>query len=137
MAPPAPPSGSYQGVLDIELRNHLQVAIVPRPGGALTVSLNLVDGDFRLFAAGTPLTAEGRAEPFPEAELLLYTALLTSPPRIDGPCKDQPVSLAVSLARRGTNQRVSGSLSAYCGANHYSGIPVRILRLSGDLPKIP
>lgn len=137
LAPPGPPSGSYQGMLDIEIRNHLQVSLLPRDGGALAVSVSLVDGDFGLFAPATALTAEGRAEPFPEADLLLYTARLAAPPRQGGPCGDQPVSLGLSLSRRGSNVRVNGSLTAYCGAEHYAGVPARVLRVTGDLPRVP
>ena len=44
------------------------------------------------------------------------------------------VSLALSLHRRGKNNRVGGSLTAYCGKDKFYGVPVRILRLTGELP---
>ena len=54
-----------------------------------------------------------------------------------GRCGGEPVSLALSLARRGDARRVAGGLTAYCGADRFAGVPVRVLRLSGELPLPP
>jgi hypothetical protein len=68
---------------------------------------------------------------------VLYTARFDGAVVAGGMCGAAPVSLALSLARRGTNDRVGGSLAAYCGKSTFIGKPIRILRIEGSLPKQP
>lgn len=69
-----------------------------------------------------------------EAHFRLYSARFSAPASLGGPCGDQPISLALSLHREGSNQVVVGGISAYCGADRWYGKPVRVLRLFGNLP---
>jgi hypothetical protein len=68
-----------------------------------------------------------------EAHFRLYSARFSAPASLGGPCGDQPISLALSLHREGSNQVVVGGISAYCGADRWYGKPVRVLRLFGNL----
>ena len=43
---------------------------------------------------------------------------------------------ALSLARRGTNDRIGGGLTVYCGAETFRGVPSRVLRLTGSIPPL-
>jgi hypothetical protein len=63
--------------------------------------------------------------------MVLTTASFSLPARTSSPCAAQPITLHLSLSRRGQNARVGGGITAYCGD---SKIPARVFRLSGDLP---
>ena len=64
----------------------------------------------------------------------MYVASWSYSMPASSPCRGEPVSLALSLVRRNGNARVGGSLTAYCGVDKWHGVPVRVLRLSGELP---
>lgn len=120
--------------LDVDIREHATLRL-ERRGESLKVRLTLSRG-FGVLADGSTLSGSGRLERFPEAEVELVTAELAGPAQSGGPCGDQPVSLALSLHRRGAAPRLSGSLTPYCGKDVWSGIPARNpLRLSTTLPK--
>jgi hypothetical protein len=130
---PRPRTTVLTGDLDLDIRSQAHVALTVS-GFHVTAALTLSKG-FGVVTA--PLAGEGHVERFAEADLTLYTAQLDAPADPSGPCGAQPVSLALSLRRRGTDAHVGGSLTAYCGAATWHGTPARLLRLAGDLPLPP
>ncbi|APR78801.1 Hypothetical protein A7982_04148 [Minicystis rosea] len=121
-----------KGDLDLDIRHKAHVELTVTEGEtSVAVSLSQGHG---VLAAETPITGTARIEAFPEAALTLYTARLDAPAEPSGPCGAQPISLALSLSRRGNNRHVGGSLTAYCGAGTWHGAPARLLRLAGDMP---
>jgi hypothetical protein len=48
-----------------------------------------------------------------------------------GPCGSRPVSYAMALTAKENNGYLVGSVTAYCGADTYTGHPARVMRLSG------
>jgi len=129
----APVDSTLRGSLALELRDSATVEIVvPGDGSVTTVKLTLDQG-FGVAPAGQPLSGSGAVEAFAEAGSTLYTAKLSAPAQADGPCGDEPISLALSLHRQAENAILFGGISAYCGANRWHGNPRRVLRLSGEL----
>lgn len=126
-----PPLGPLQGTLAVDIRDQAAVEITGNDPQKLMISVTLTKG-FGVAPEGQKLQAEGRAELFPEARMTLYTARFAANTVSDGRCGGEPISLALSLHQRET-ARVSGSLSAYCGAGVYTGEPTKILRLSGEM----
>jgi len=120
------------GRLDLDIRWSADVAIQVA-GKDLTASVTLTDAR-EVAAAGVALEGTGNVHAFPEADAVLYTARLASPPVDGGRCGSQPVSLALTLFRRGGNGHVAGGIAVYCGADTYAGNPARMLRLAGVLP---
>ena len=120
------------GRLDLDIRWSADVVIrvVERD---LTATVTLSDAR-AVAGAGVALQGVGNVHDFPEADAVLYAAKLASPPLADGRCGAEPSSLSLTLFRRGGNDRVAGAIAVYCGANTYSGIPARMLRLAGVLP---
>lgn len=132
---PAPRAQLYQGTLGVDIRGHaelsLSIPVSAAPSVELTVDSVNAAG---LLPATTKLSAGARVEAFPENDSVLYSAKFSQPAVSGGPCGDQPISLSLSLHRRGAVTRVGGSLTAYCGKDHFFGVPVKMLRLSGELP---
>ncbi|MEZ4442824.1 MAG: hypothetical protein R3B72_27255 [Polyangiaceae bacterium] len=133
--PPAPKP--VEGTLSLELRDQLTITLTPPESTKTTITL-APSATYGLLAAGET-TVEGRVAPLPEANATLYTAKLDVPAQSGGPCGDEPISVALSLHRQGLhrqgqNTTVIGGLSAYCGAGRWHGVPVRVLRLAGELP---
>jgi len=123
-----------EGTLDLELRDSVAVTIETASDGVTTkVSLTPSAG-FGVLQAEEVLTGPGRIEAFSESDTTLYVAKLGSVPVDGGPCGSAPISLALSLHRQGDNDRVTGGLAAYCGADRWHGVPVRMLRIAGSLP---
>lgn len=128
-------SNVVTGTLAVDIRQTVDVTLTPRASSAdFDAALVFGDGDFQYFDAHGTLRGVVTAEPFPEAQMTMYVATFSAPPRASSPCADQPITLTLSLVRRGSNARVGGGLTAYCGANKTSGVPARVLRLNGDLP---
>lgn len=128
---PASPSDAATGIrgtLAVEIRQTVDVTISP----AAQITLAFGEGDFGVLEPNTKFTVNGAIEPLPEASATMYTATWAAPKRSAGPCGEQPMTFALSLVRRGQNTRVGGGLTAYCGPNA-TGVPARVLRLSGDL----
>ena len=128
-------SPQYAGTLDVDVTHAADVVVDARAAGAASVKVTFKDSGFGLADPGATLSAEGRIENFPEAGLSLVTARFALPARADGPCGAQPVSLALSLSRRGESRRVGGGMMAYCGSDVTYGTPARVLRMTGDLPR--
>jgi hypothetical protein len=126
--------GPLEGTLQIEVLDTVDVLIDPIGDEAMKVTVTSRAG-FGLVPENTPLTADGYIEAMPETGDTLYTAKLSAPANPDGPCGDEPVSLALSLHRQGSNPAVLGGMSAYCGADTWYGVPARVLRLAGPLPQ--
>lgn len=129
----APVATTLQGTLQIEVLDTADVTIEPTTGDAMRVTVTSAAG-FGLVPEATPLTADGLIEKIPETGDTLYTAKLDAPADANGPCGEEPVSLALSLHRQGNNPTVLGGISAYCGADTWYGVPVRVLRMAGPLP---
>ena len=111
----------YQATLEIDRQGtNLEVAFTPRAG-------------FDLLESGQRYDGIGALEDFPEAHATLYTAGFDAAAIPSGPCGARPITLALSLSRRGDRPDVSGSLAAYCGAKTYTGTPARIFRLAGKI----
>ena len=132
---PGPMETSYGGTLAVDIHGSADVTVVADGlgGASFTIALTGVDTS-GLWDAAVPLAAEGRVDAFPEAKTVLYAAKISLPASPGGPCDDEPISLALALRRASGNAHVGGALTAYCGAAHHFGVPVRMLRLSGDLP---
>jgi hypothetical protein len=127
-----PPPKPLEGELSLELRDTATVTLERTGGDAIAVRLTASAG-YDLLPAGEVLAGAGFAEALAEASATLYTAKLAAPPQAGGPCAGEPVSLALSLHRPGDSATVVGGISAYCGADVWYGVPVRVLRLSGEL----
>lgn len=133
---PVPQLRAYTGTLAVDIRGAAAVAIAIEPDGAVAVTVQPdMTGAQDLLDPSTKLSAPGTVEAFPEAQGELYTAKFSAPARAGSPCGDEAISLALSLFRRGKGDHVGGSLTAYCGMDRFHGVPARVLRLSGDLPK--
>jgi len=131
----SPVRPTYQGTLAVDIRGSALATLSPSDQGIDVTLAGWQDG-YGLFDAGKPLTAKGRIETFAESPgWEMYTAKFAAIPASGGACGAQPVSLALSLIRRDGNARVQGSLTAYCGAA-YSGVPARVLRLTGNAGRI-
>ncbi len=128
--PKAPEVKTLAGTLAVDIRDTMAVELVIT-GGAIDASLTLSKS---FGVAGGALRGSGTVEPFPEAGTTLYTAKIDAPADPTGPCKAAPISLALSLHRRGKDAHVNGSLTAYCGKGVWHGVPARLLRIGGDLP---
>jgi hypothetical protein len=127
-------SNTYAGTLAVDIRGSATISIVKQPGSAASITLSVDEvGAAGLFDSATPLSMSGRIEAFPENESELYTAKISLGPSAAGPCGAEPVSLAFSLHQRSKNARVGGALTAYCGKDRFYGVPVRVLRLSGEI----
>jgi hypothetical protein len=130
--PPAPlPKRVTSGDLSVDIRETAHLKLTTQ-GTDLKATVTLTKG-FGV-APVSEIDGAGSVEAFPEAEMTLYTARFDAPADPSGPCGAQPVSLALSLHRRGKDAHVGGSLAAYCGQGVWHGVPVRMLRLAGDLP---
>jgi hypothetical protein len=122
---------TYKGTLAVDIRGTVDVTLSPSDQGTDVTLASWHEG-YALFDPTKPLTAKGRTEIFAESPgWEVYTAKFATVPPNGGACGTQPVSIAMSLARRDGNARVQGSLTAYCGIS-YSGVPARVLRLTGD-----
>ncbi len=119
------------GRLDLDIRWNADV-VLRAVGKDLTAKVTLSDAR-EVAVAGVALEGTGAIHAFPEADAVLYTARFVSPPVASGRCGAAPVSLSLALVRRSGNDHVEGGIAAYCGANTYSGIPARMLRLAGVL----
>ncbi|HHH28246.1 MAG TPA: hypothetical protein ENK57_07870 [Polyangiaceae bacterium] len=129
---PTPAPAPLAGTLELELRDTAIVTVTPTDGDRATIEI-VPSADFGLLGSEA-LTATGFVERYPEANSTMYTAKYEVAAQADGPCGSEPISVALALHRQGSNAIVIGGLSAYCGAGKHHGIPVRVLRLAGDLP---
>ncbi|MCC6216071.1 MAG: hypothetical protein IT376_14490 [Polyangiaceae bacterium] len=136
-APAAPAAvASASGTLDLELRDSLEIGLELLEDGSLRARVRAPRG-FAVAADGAELSGVGRLVELRESEGTLYTARFSGAPVGGGPCGAEPVSLALSLHRRGDNAFVAGSLTPYCGADRWHGRPARTpLRLTGELPAL-
>lgn len=128
--PPVERPVVVEGDLAVDIRSSAHVTL-SLTGDELGATIAM-DKGFGVAPAG--LEGKGTVERFPEARTVLYAARFDAPADLEGPCGAEPVSLALALHRRGDNTRVGGSLTAYCGAATWYGVPAKVLRLSGDLP---
>jgi hypothetical protein len=131
---PAPGDGIYEGTLAVEIRGSATISIATRAGGAVDITLKPDEiGASGILDPAVSLAMSGRVEAFPETGSELYTAKASLPSPAGGPCGSDPMSLALSLHRRGNNSRVGGALTVYCGEGRFYGVPARVLRLSGEI----
>lgn len=118
-----PTSSTLHAELDLEIRDDLTVDLEIHDD-VIDAEIVLTNG-FGIAPSKKKLSGKGHVERFPEAGMTLYTARFTLAPIEGGPCGDDYVSLALALHQRGKEPRLSGSLTGYCGAYQYSGIPAR------------
>ena len=130
-APPPPAPAARHAVLALELKDSLEIHVAG-DGPEVDVTITASAG-YGLLPQGSPLNGRGRIEAFPETGATLLTAKLAAPAQTSGPCGPSAVSLALSLHRPAASPRVTGGLTAYCGANRWHGKPPRVLRVSGEL----
>ena len=120
-----------RGTLDLEIRDQAVVNI-SELANSVEVTVKLTKGH-GVVADGAALTGAGRIARYPEADAVLYTARFDAPAVPEGRCGSEPVSLALSLHADADNSLVAGSLTAYCGADRWYGLPAREpLRLRGS-----
>jgi len=119
------------GRLDLDIRWSADL-VIRVVGKNLTVQLTPSDAR-EVVVAGVALEGAGTVHEFTEADAVLYTARFASPAVPGGRCGPEPTSLSLTLFRRGGNQHAAGGIAVYCGADTFSGIPARMLRLSGVL----
>jgi hypothetical protein len=130
--PPSDTGTTFGGTFAIDIRGSIDVSM-KQTGDVLDVELVGRDMDFAgFFAPEEKLHAKGTLERFPEADLTLYTGIVSLPARSASPCGAQPITMALSLSRRGTNLRLGGGLTAYCG-DRAVGVPRRVFRITGSL----
>jgi len=126
-----PARKAFTGTLAVDIRGAVDVSLTQTSSDDLDVTLAFGEG-YGLLDPSKPLTAHGKIERFPESPgWEMYTARFSGGTVAGGPCGALPVSLAMSLTRRDGNARVSGAVTAYCGASVFAGIPARVLRVAG------
>jgi hypothetical protein len=127
------PLSELHATLDLDIRDKAVVDLAINRDD-IDAKIRLTKG-FGVAPENSTLEGIGHVERFPEANLTLYTARFTTKGASDGPCADDFVSLALALHQRGNEPRLSGSLTAYCGAYTWHGIPARNpLRLATPPP---
>ena len=133
---PAATLQGWAGQLDVDVRAQADVSIsAPSVDGVVDIVIQLPLKDAAGLVPDGKLATRGVIERFPETQSVLTTAKIALPAVADGPCAAQPISLALTLHRRGDDARFAGGLMAYCGANHFYGVPAKMLRLTGTLEK--
>jgi len=117
--------------LDLELKQSVQVTFTML-GDELVVDLDPSRG-YGLLSG--PVAGSGRIDAWPEAEATLYSATFSHPAVPEGPCGEQPVSLALALHHDHDADVIAGGLTGYCGADTFFGVPpIEPLRISGRMP---
>jgi hypothetical protein len=117
--------------LDLELRESIRVTFT-MTGDVLEAELDASRGYGLLDGAQV---GPARIDAYPEAEATVYTATFDGPAVADGPCGEQPVSLALALHHDGDADVIAGGLTGYCGATTFFGVPaIEPLRISGRVP---
>jgi hypothetical protein len=125
---------AYSGTLTSEVIDTADVTLLVTADGASFDATLAMSSGYGFLDDASILAMSGRIDAYPESDLIVYAATKTVPAHAGGPCGDSPVSLALSLVRRGGNVHAGGGLAAYCGSATYAGAPQRIMRLQGDLP---
>jgi len=129
----APPEVVLQLTLELETLEEVSVEIT-RVGDELTARLEASRG-YGVAPAGEAISGPARIDALPEAGATIYGARLAGPAVADGPCGDEPVSLALALHHDEDASFVAGGLTAYCGADTWFGVPpIEPLRISGKMP---
>jgi len=101
-------------------------------GNALEGSL-LLDGDHAFLRAGVAYPARGERHGFPESRRVLYTWKVPVPDVPPETCPEACATLSVSLSAWEGSRKLSGGVTAYCGASAAGRRPLQVMRLSGDL----
>jgi hypothetical protein len=121
------------GELSLELRDTAALTVEPSDGGARFAVTPSVG--FGYMNPGETLLADGYVEALPEANAILYSATFhLASTDSSSPCGGGPAVLSLSLHRQDRNAMVIGGIAVYCGDSFAGGVPVRVLRLAGDLP---
>jgi hypothetical protein len=117
--------------LDLELKETIQVTVT-MAGDAVEVAIDPSRGYGIVSGA---LQGPGRIDAYPEADATGYVATFDGAAIGDGPCADEPVSLALSLHHDHDADVIAGGLTGYCGASTFFGVPIiEPLRISGRVP---
>ncbi len=125
----------YQFALAIEVQFQATLKLAQNPNGNLTAAFIPQQG-FDVLLAGTTLLGSGQLWSIPEANGRMVMLRLNGPAAPNGPCGNNPISYAVSLTAKASNAYMVGGLTAYCGANTFTGSPARVMRLAGWQTKV-
>jgi hypothetical protein len=126
-APPPVTTPPIVVPISVEVLDRGTVSLPP-DGGAVVV--DLAGHGYGIVDASAPLRGAAKHRSLADANVDVWSAVLTTPPLTGGRCGDAPVSLALSLVRRGSQgATLAGSLTAYCGDTP-AGRPLRVLRIA-------
>jgi hypothetical protein len=116
--------------LDLELKETIHVT-VSMVGDAVEVAIDpsrgygIVSGE---------LQGPGRIDAYPEVDATMYVATFDGAAVADGPCADEPVSLALALHHDHDADVIAGGLTGYCSNGTFFGVPaIEPLRISGRI----
>ena len=120
--------------LELEALEDVHVEIT-RAGDEHTAAVTVSRG-FGVVPVDEAIVGPARIDALPEIGATIYGARLGVAAIADGPCGDEPVSLALALHHDDDATFVAGGLTAYCGADRWYGVPpIEPLRISGKLPR--
>jgi hypothetical protein len=120
--------------LELEALEDVRVEITSA-GDEHTAAVTMTRG-FGVAPVDEAIVGPARIDALPEIGATIYGARLSVPAIADGPCGDEPLSLALALHRDQDSTFVAGGLTPYCGADRWYGVPpIEPLRISGHLPR--
>ncbi len=120
--------------LELEALEDVHVEFT-RTGDELTATVTVTRG-FGVVPVDEAIVGPARIDELPEIDATIYGARLGVPAIADGPCGDEPLSLALALHHDHDATFVAGGLTAYCGADRWYGVPpIEPLRISGHLAR--
>lgn len=131
------PTAPQETVLTYRLPFQLEY----RAEGTLTFSARgdalegtmVLDQDHAFLRAGVSYPASGRRYSFPESRHVLYTWKIPVAGVPASTCPEGSATLSVSLNAWEGSRKLSGGVTAYCGASTAGKRSFRVMRLSGDL----
>lgn len=116
--------------LELEALEDVRVEIT-RTGDELEAAVTVSRG-FGVAPVDEPIVGPARIDLLPEIGATIYVARLGVPAIPEGPCGDEPLSLALALHHDDDATFVAGGLTPYCGADRWYGVPpIEPLRISG------
>jgi hypothetical protein len=125
---PSGPTAKIAMKLDFEVQGRSTLDITRR-GTALSGTFRIGRG-YDIIAANTQLSGTGQLLSF-EGGVVMHSLRFTGPAVASGPCGSQKMNYSATLLAKSGNNYVSGGFVTYCGANNWSGRPIRVYRLAG------
>jgi hypothetical protein len=129
-SPPPPLVGQYEFALKLEVDFDATLRTKVFADETLEAVLTPASS-FDVLTAGTALRGTGKVLHFPESGWNIVTLKLDGAAVPGGKCGNQAMSYSVSLTVKDGNAYHVGGLTAYCGANTFTGRSARVMRLSG------